>query len=300
MPANSLRLMKSFAPSCLTSSPFSSEETTPTRVGAGQRAQLRGEHAEPAGGAPDQHPVAGLQLDLVDQHAVGGEVGEAVGGGLFPRQVLRLRHELLRLHLRELGEGAPARLVAPDLLRGSGQRVEAVHLDVLVGGLVAVDHDLVADLPLGDALADLPDHAGGVRAADVVVLLGVVAEHRDRLAERRPHVVEVHAGGHHAHDHLERAGLGDLDLLDLEGVLGLALALLADHPRRHGLRELAGLYVELAHVLYICLCQGGLPPWDTGFEEAADAIATAGSACDRGDGRGHAAARLDAGVRAAS
>ena len=30
MPANSLRLLKPFAPSCLTSSPFSSEDTTPT------------------------------------------------------------------------------------------------------------------------------------------------------------------------------------------------------------------------------------------------------------------------------
>jgi hypothetical protein len=45
-----------------------------------------------------------------------------------------------------------------------------VDLDVLVGGLVAVDDDLVAGLPAGDALADLPDDARGVRAADVVVL----------------------------------------------------------------------------------------------------------------------------------
>jgi hypothetical protein len=47
-----------------------------------------------------------------------------------------------------------------------------------------------------------------------------------RLAERRPDVVEVHAGGHDADDDLERARLGDLDLLDLEGVDRLALALL--------------------------------------------------------------------------
>ena len=140
-----------------------------------------------------------------------------------------------------------------------------MHLDVLVGGLVAVDHDLVADLPLGHALADLPDHAGGVGAADVVVLLGVVPEHRDRLAQRRPYVVEVHARRHHPHDHLERAGLGDLDVLDLEGVLRLALAVLADHPCRHRLRQLAGADIELAHVLYICLCQGRLPPWG-GFQ----------------------------------
>ena len=102
-----------------------------------------------------------------------------------------------------------------------------------------MDHDLVAGLPVRDALADLPDDAGGVGAADVVAVLGVVAvaEDRDRLAERRPDVVEVDAGGHHADDHLEGAGLRDLDLLDLEGVLGLALALLADHPGGHRLGQ---------------------------------------------------------------
>ena len=124
-----------------------------------------------------------------------------------------------------------------------------------------MDHDLVADLPLGDALADLPDDARGVRAADVVVLLGVVAEHRHRLAERRPHVVEVHARRHHAHDHLEGAGLGDLDLLDLEGVLRLALALLADHPGGHRLGQLAGLDVELADVTSHLPVPRRLPPW---------------------------------------
>ena len=113
-----------------------------------------------------------------------------------------------------------------------------------------MDDDLVAGLPAGDALADLPDDPRGVGAADVVAVLGVVAvaEDRDRLAERRPDVVEVDARRHHAHDHLEGAGLGDLDLLDLEGVLGLALALLADHPGGHRLGQLARLHVQLRHV----------------------------------------------------
>src|SRR5579871_6886606 len=60
-----------------------------------------------------------------------------------------------------------------------------------------------------------------------------VAPDPDRFAERGPDVVEVDPGGHHPHDHLERAGLGDLDLLDLERVDRLALALLADHPGSH-------------------------------------------------------------------
>ena len=98
--------------------------------------------------------------------------------------------------------------------------------------------DLVAGLPARDARADLPDDARGVRAADVVAVLGVVAvaHHRNGLAERGPHVVVVHARRHHAHDHLEGARLGYLDLLDLEGVLRFAEALLADHPGGHRLR----------------------------------------------------------------
>ena len=96
-----------------------------------------------------------------------------------------------------------------------------------------MDHYLVAGLPARDALADLPDQTGGVGAADVVVVLGVVAEDRHRLTECRPDVVEVDAGRHHAHDHLESARLRNLDFLDLKGVLGLALAVLADHPGGH-------------------------------------------------------------------
>ena len=165
------------------------------RVGAGQRAQLGGEHAQAAGGAPDQDLVAGLQLAAVDQHPVGGEVGQPVGGRLLPGEVLGLGQQLLGLDLAELRERAPGRLIAPDLLAGRGQRIEAVDLGILVGGLVAVDDDLVAGLPAGHALADLPDDAGGVGAADVVAPLGVVAvaPDADRLAERGPDVVEVDA-----------------------------------------------------------------------------------------------------------
>ena len=222
-------------------------------VGAGQRADLRREHAEPAGGAPDQHAVAGLDVAAGDQHAVGREVDEPVRGGLVPGEALRLRQQLLRLDLGELGERAPGGLVAPDLLARRGERIEAVNLGVLVGGHVAVDDDLVAGLPARDALADLPDDSRRVRAADVVAVLGVVAVAPDphRLAERRPDVVVVHAGGHHAHDHLEGARLRHLDLLELEGVLRLALALLADHPGGHRLRQLARLDVQLRHLCHV-------------------------------------------------
>jgi hypothetical protein len=70
----------------------------------GDLAELRREHAQAAGGAPDEHAVAGLELDLVDQHPVGGEVGQAVGRGVGPAQVRGLRQQLLGLDLRELRE----------------------------------------------------------------------------------------------------------------------------------------------------------------------------------------------------
>src|SRR3712207_7048252 len=61
---------------------------------------------------------------------------------LFPYTTLFRSQQLLGLDLAELGERAPRRLVAPDLLRRRSQRVQAVDLRVLVGGLVAVDDDL--------------------------------------------------------------------------------------------------------------------------------------------------------------
>jgi len=108
-----------------------------------------------------------------------------------------------------------------------------------------VHHHLVAGLPPRHAGADLPHDPGGVGAADVVVLLGVVAEYRHGLAQRGPHVVVVDARRHHAHDHLEGAGLRDLDLLHLERVAGLTLALLADDPGGHRLGKLPGLHIYL-------------------------------------------------------
>ncbi len=230
-------------------------------VGARRGAQLRREHAETARGAPDQDPLAGLQFAARDQHAVGGEVDEAVGGRLRPAQGLWLGQELLGLDLGELGERAPGRLIAPDLLRGRRHRVEAVHLGILIGSLITVHHDLVARPPARDAGSDLPDDPGGVRAADVVAVLGMIAvlHHRHGLAQGGPHVVVVDPGGHHPHDHLERGGLGNLDLLKLESVLGFALALLPDDPCGHRGRQLAGLGVDLGDSLQID-CHGALEP----------------------------------------
>ena len=44
------------------SAPFCAEETTPTHSAPAAPAQLGGEDAQAAGGAPDEHALAGLEL----------------------------------------------------------------------------------------------------------------------------------------------------------------------------------------------------------------------------------------------
>ena len=78
----------------------------------------------------------------------------------------------MRLHLGELRERSPGGLIAPGLLGRRRKRVETMYLDVLIGGLVLVDHHLVARLPAGHPVADLPDDPRGVGAADVVPYSG--------------------------------------------------------------------------------------------------------------------------------
>jgi hypothetical protein len=73
-------------------------------LGAGETAQLGREHAKPAGGAPDQDTMAGLELAAIDQHPVCGEVRQPVGGCLLPREMAGLGEQLLGLNLAELGE----------------------------------------------------------------------------------------------------------------------------------------------------------------------------------------------------
>ena len=156
-------------------------------VGAGGRDQLHRHGAEAAGRAPHQHIMAGAQdmRAVAEQHAVGGGERQRVAGALFPGQVLRAAHELAVLHPAELGEGAVGRLVAPDALRRAEHGIAAVALLVVAVVLVAVDHDLVADLPALHLGADGPDHARGVGAGDVILRL-VHVEGRDRACRGRP------------------------------------------------------------------------------------------------------------------
>ena len=210
------------------------------RVRARGRDKLHAEHAEPARRAPDQHVVAGLERmrRVAEQHAIGGRERQRVAGRLFPGEMLRLRHQLARLHAAELRERAVRRLVAPDALRGREQRIAAVAVLVVAVVLIAVDDDLVADLPALHLAADRPDDAGRVGARDVIRIL-VPVDRRDRLAEPGPDAVVVHARRHHEHQHLVVGDRPGRQHLDLQRGLRRPVALLADRPRVHLLRHVA-------------------------------------------------------------
>ena len=88
----------------------------------------------------------------------------------------------------------------------------------------------------------------------------------------RPHVVEVHPGGHDHHERVVRPELGHVDHLALDRLLGLAVPIgsheLRMHLRRHlaDRRDLAELVQVLAH--------GSHPPPSVGLDRA--------NACHRG------------------
>ena len=131
---------------------------------------------------------------VAEQHAVGGGQRQRVAGRLLPGQMLGTRHQLLRLHAAELRERAVRRLIAPDPLGRREHRIAAVALLVVAVVLIAVNDDLVADLPALHLGADRPDDARGIRSGDVIGLV-MHLEDRDRLAETGPDAVVVDARG---------------------------------------------------------------------------------------------------------
>ena len=102
-----------------------------------------------------------------DEHAIRRRVAQRVARRLLPCEVGGLRHELVRLHEREIGETAEVRLEAPDALVGREHRV-VVRGRVLVVDVVAVDGDPVAGLPVAHRGADAQHDARRVGADHVV------------------------------------------------------------------------------------------------------------------------------------
>ena len=225
------------------------------RVGAGRGAELHAEHAQTARGAPDQHVVAGLQAVrlVTEQHAIGRREGERVGGAFFPGQVLGARHQLAVLHAAELAKRAVRRLVAPDALRGREHRVAAVTFLVVAVVLIAMDDDLVSDLPALHFGADRPDDARGVGTCDMIGVL-VNVERRDGLAESGPDAVVVNACRHHEHEHVVAVESPCGDDFHLHRLLRRTVPVLADRPGIHVRRHMAerGNLADFVKVFLFC------------------------------------------------
>ena len=111
-----------------------------------------------------------------------------------------------------------------------------------------MDDSLVAGLPSSHAGADLPDDARAVGAADVAVVLGVHAEHRDRPAEGGPDIVVVDPSRHYPNHDFEGAGLRHFHFLEAHRMGRLAKAVFSDHPCLHRVRQLADRRLDLARL----------------------------------------------------
>ncbi len=224
---------------------------------AGERHELDRERSEPARGAPHEHDVAlldGVRRPAVE-HAVGGRPGERRRRGLLPGEPFGLGQALMRLHLGELRERTPARVVAPHAERRREPGILAgVHPWVLEVPLAGVDDDPVAHTDVRHAFADRVHDAGRVRTHDVE--LGRLAPPRlglgdvDRHAARGPDVVEVHARGHDHHERLVGTDRRDVDHLVADRVLRIAVAFGPDQLGVHARRDLAHRR-DLADVVHI-------------------------------------------------
>ena len=190
----------------------------------------------PPGRAPHQHDVALLHPRPVapDEHAVARRVAQRVDRRLLPRQVGRLRHQLVGLDDRQVGEPAEVGLEPPDALVGGEHRV-VVRRRILVVDGVAVDGHAVAGLPVAHRRPDPQHDARRVGADDVVgqrmacrprALAGEAveeAERRQRLEDRRPHRVEVDARRHHRDVRLVGRQLGRGDVADVQALARVLL-----------------------------------------------------------------------------
>ena len=156
-------------------------------------------------------------------------------GGLLPGQVRGLRHQLVGLDQRDVGEAAEVGLEAPDPLLRVEHRV-VVAVGALQLDREAVRDHLVAGLPGVHARAGLEHHAGQVGADHVVgqvVPLGQrrelavaleEAERRHRLEDRGPDGVVVDRAGHHRDVRLAGAELRERHVLDVQRLAGVLVA----------------------------------------------------------------------------
>jgi hypothetical protein len=227
------------------------------RPGAREPHQLDRQRPEAARGAPDKDDVAlldGVRRPAVE-HPICGRAGECRRRRLLPRERLGLGQALMRLHLGELRERAPARVVAPHPERRGQTGIPAIdHPRVLEVPLAGVDDDPVPRADVRHAFADRVDDARRVRTDDVEI--GRFAPPRLRLgdvdghAASGPDVVEVDARRHDHHERLVGTDRGDVDHLVADRVLGVAVPVGPDQLRVHTGRHLADRR-DLADVVHV-------------------------------------------------
>ena len=212
--------------------------------------------AKTARSPPDQHVLTRLEImrRVAKQHPVGGGQRQGVAGAFLPGQMLGARHQLLRLHAGELRKGSVRRLVAPDPLGGRKHRIAPVAFLVVAIILIAMDDDLVADLPALDLVPNLPDDPRSIGPRDVIGR-AVAVERADRLTQTRPDPVIVDAGRHHQDQHLVAVDLPGIDHLDLKALVGLAMPLATNGPGIHLLGHIPQRrhFTDLVEILFGCI-----------------------------------------------
>ena len=216
------------------------------RRATGVQDVLHGEGAQAARRAPDEHDVAlGHRRTVTrDEHPVRGRVAQRVDRRLLPRQVRRFGHELVGLHDRDVGESPEVRLEPPDPLVAREHRV-VVTRGILIVDVVAVNGDLVTDLPVAHGRTGPQDDAGGVGTDHVIVqrvtlspvrLLAQSVQERERryrLEDARPDRVEVDRRRHHRDDDLVVRDWWNRHFVDVQAPSGVLVT--AVHTVEHRL-----------------------------------------------------------------
>ena len=93
---------------------------------------------------------------VTKEHAIGRGQGQRVAGALFPRLMLRTRHELLALNPGKLAERAIRGFIAPDALGRRIHRITAIAFFIITIVLVAMDDNLIAHFPARDFRSPRP------------------------------------------------------------------------------------------------------------------------------------------------
>ena len=196
---------------------------------------------------------------VTEQHTIGRGQRQCIAGTFFPRQVLWPWHQLLCLHVGELGKRAIRGFIAPNPLRIGIHRIAAVTFLIIAIILIAVDDHFIADFPTGDFLAHSPNDAGCIGTGDMKRRL-VNIKGTDRNAQTGPHAVVVHARSHHEHQHLMTVRFWCIDHFNLKGFVRLTMTFATNGPRVHlgGHMPHRRHFTQFIKVLFRCVVRNHL------------------------------------------